>query len=277
MCSKDTEKVDQIVCVPRSHNDEDEIEAAEIAIDINPQNGFHVERMMQQFSSMNITAPNEADMRVLTAVNVARKWGKNPRLAVSFVDQTPNDLKTRILSHLNAWGNRGSGIRFSYSRNVNSSHVRINREFQNDPDWDGYWSFLGTDVMKYQGPNGQTMNLQGFTMQTDESEYRRVVRHEGGHALGFPHEHLRKELIDLIDKDKAIKYFKRMSGWDEKKTIRQVLTPISDHQIHRTVMADPNSIMAYRLPDSILKAGATSVPGGNDINENDYWFAKEIY
>ncbi len=37
-------------------------------------------------------------------------------------------------------------------------------------------------------------------MQTPESEYHRVVRHETGHTLGFPHEHMRKELVEKIDR-----------------------------------------------------------------------------
>lgn len=38
------------------------------------------------------------------------------------------------------------------------------------------------------------LRLQGFTMNTPESENKRVIRHEAGHTLGFPHEHMRKAL-----------------------------------------------------------------------------------
>jgi hypothetical protein len=56
------------------------------------------------------------------------------------------------------------------------------------------------------------MNLQGFTMNTLESEFRRVVRHETGHTLGFPHEHLRRQIVDNIDPDRAYAYFKQVQG-----------------------------------------------------------------
>ena len=59
------------------------------------------------------------------------------------------------------------------------------------PEWSGYWSYLGTDVLHIP-VDQQTMNLQGFTERTPESEYRRVVRHETGHTMGFPHEHMRR-------------------------------------------------------------------------------------
>ena len=51
------------------------------------------------------------------------------------------------------------------------------------------------ELIKFIPPNRQTMNLQGFTTNTPESEYKRVIRHEAGHALGFPHEHMRKASI----------------------------------------------------------------------------------
>ena len=48
------------------------------------------------------------------------------------------------------------------------------------------------------------MNLEAFTMDTPDSEFFRVVRHETGHTLGFPHEHMRKAIIDRLDPEKVI-------------------------------------------------------------------------
>jgi hypothetical protein len=71
---------------------------------------------------------------------------------------------------------------------------------------DGYWPYLGTDVLQIP-PNQPTLNLASFTMNTPDAEFYRVVRHETGHTLGFPHEHMRKEIIERIDRNKAIAYF----------------------------------------------------------------------
>src|SRR5438045_2915713 len=54
----------------------------------------------------------------------------------------------------------------------------------------GYYSCLGTDI-RLIAANRQTMNLEGFSANAPESEFRRVGRHEAGHTLGFPHEHMR--------------------------------------------------------------------------------------
>lgn len=56
------------------------------------------------------------------------------------------------------------------------------------------------------------MNLQNFTMNTPDPEYRRVIRHEAGHTLGFPHQHMRWALVNRIDPAKAYEYFARTIG-----------------------------------------------------------------
>ena len=94
--------------------------------------------------------------------------------------------------------------------------------------------------------------LQGFTMQTAESEFHRVVRHETGHTLGFPHEHMRRELVQRIDPEKAYKYFAATQGWTKQQVDQQVLTPLGEASIFGTP-ADQDSIMCYQLPGSITR------------------------
>ena len=119
------------------------------------------------------------------------------------------------------------------------------------------------------------MNLQGFTMSTDEKEYRRVVRHEAGHTLGFPHEHMRQVLVDRIDPQKAYEYFKRTQGWSKEMVDQQVLTPLDPTKIIGTE-ADRDSIMCYQLPGTITKDGKP-IRGGLDINPLDADFTATIY
>ena len=140
---------------------------------------------------------------------------------------------------------------------------------------DGYWSYLGTDILS-RPADQPTMNLDSFTMDTVESEFHRVVRHETGHTLGFPHEHTRSEIVNGIDYEKAIAYFMSTQGWSRDKVIAQVLTPLKDADLAETAHADPNSIMCYWLPASIMKNGI-AVPGGTDIDTQDGQFAGQVY
>src|SRR5438105_11352944 len=119
------------------------------------------------------------------------------------------------------------------------------------------------------------MNLEGFTMKMPESEFHRVVRHETGHTLGFPHEHLRKGLVAKLDVAKTIAYFDRTQGWSEAEVRAQVLTPISEATLRGTTV-DENSIMCYQLPGIITRDGKPII-GGLDIDATDYKFAALIY
>ncbi|OUJ74708.1 M12 family metallopeptidase [Hymenobacter crusticola] len=233
--------------------------AAETARRVNPVNGPVLGRLAE------LKAPTDFHPQFLTIV-VSKYWGPSPRrLTVSFMEATPADLRARIVSHMNAWA-KTTCISFVETTGVGT--VRIARGAG------GYWSYLGTDITLIP-KNRPTMNLQGFTMNTPESEFRRVVRHETGHTLGFPHEHMRKELVSRIDPQKAYLYFLKTQGWDKATVDAQVLTPLNDQSIMGTP-ADQTSIMCYQLPGSITKDGKP-ITGGVDINTTDYAFAGKIY
>lgn len=229
--------------------------AAELATRLNPVNAPFTQGMLPE----GVT--EVARLAVLTQ----KYWGRQRRrLSVSFMESTPNDLKARILSHMNAWG---LGVTFALTGGV--GQVRISRTGQ------GYWSYLGTDVLLIPR-NRATMNLQGFSMATPESEYRRVVRHETGHTLGFPHEHLRRQLIQRLDPQKTFAWFRQRYGWDEATTRSNVLTPLEERSIFATTRADQDSIMCYQLPGAITTDGQP-IRGGSDINALDRSFARGIY
>jgi hypothetical protein len=243
------------------------MQSAEIAFSENPSNRpdpEQVRRMLRDASS-------EVDLPQAIAVLTKKYWGKKGvKLGVFFMDTADTGLKAKILAYMNRWrtGNpKGASITFlEASRGM--AQVRIARENS------GYWSYLGTDILQI--PVDQaTMNLQGFTLNTRESEYARVVTHETGHTLGFPHEHMRQALVNRLDRQKTIAYFMQTQGWDEQDVIQQVLSPLNETNLIATE-ADQTSIMTYQLPGSITKDGKP-IPGGADINAIDYAFVSEIY
>ena len=65
-------------------------------------------------------------------------------------------------------------------------------------------------------------------------------------------------------------------GWSREKVIAQVLTPLDKSALLATAAADPNSIMCYWLPASIMKDGV-AVNGGTDIDTLDAQFAASVY
>ena len=206
------------------------------------------------------------------ALLTGNRWPEaGVRLSVQFLDSPSPALRKRLLLHMNAW-NKTANIRFEETHQ--KGHVRVTRS--NDPKWEGFWSWVGTQILAIEDEDEPTMNLQEFTMKTEDSEFHRVVRHEAGHTLGFDHEHMRSDLVKKIDVKKAIAYYKGTDGWTAKETRAQVLTPLSAKSIMGTTESDTTSIMCYQIPGEITKDGK-EIPGGLDINARDYAFAGKVY
>jgi hypothetical protein len=235
--------------------------AAAHAIRINPANAPATEML----TSAGLALPSPAHLAIITA----KYWGSGGVvLTVGFLEETPIDLQNKILSHMNAWSEYGN---VSFALTDTDPQVRITRETADE----GYWSYLGTDVGQI-AADQPTMSLEGFTMGTRDSEFHRVVRHETGHTLGFPHEHLREEIVAGIDREKAIAYFMQTQGWTEQMVIDQVLTPIDNSELIKTDEPDEHSIMCYQLPAAVMMDGV-AVPGGTDIDDNDARFIETVY
>ncbi len=247
-------------CVIKSLPVRLQAKSAETAARINPINAPIIWPITAGIVGASVSEPQRI------AVMTSKYWGPTPRqFTVSFMETIPNDLKTKIIHNMNAW-TKTAGISFVGTNGT--GNVRISRGAG------GYWSYLGTDILHIPA-NRQTMNLEGFSLTTPDSEYKRVVRHETGHTLGFPHEHMRTEIVARIDHAKAYDWFWRTYRWDKATVDAQVLTPLSESSIIGTP-TDQTSIMCYQLPASITKDGKPIV-GGTDINATDYGFAGKIY
>ncbi len=198
------------------------------------------------------------------ALLASKYWGKSQRvLTVSFMEPVTRGFANRIIEYANRWN---CGLKFALTNGTGD--IRISRE------GNGYWSFVGTDVPSIPR-NRPTMNLQGFTLSTPESEWLRVVPHEFGHSMGFMHEHAREEIVRKIRRDAAYAYFRRTSGWGRSTVDSQVLTPLDPDSLFAS-RPDVTSIMAYHLPAEIMSDGV-AVPGGRNITAIDHQLAVELY
>jgi len=254
-----------IVCRPKSLPPERLAAAARRAVEVNPANA------VQHRGVVRTPSGRRGGPRRL-AVLIGRRWpATGVRLSVKFLDNPEKDLRSRILLHMNAWG-KTANVVFTETRGT--GQVRIAR-LDSPADMSGYWSWIGTEILEV--PKDEpTFNLEGFTMRTPESEFRRVVRHEAGHTLGFEHEHMRAALVKKIDRAKAIKFYDQDQGWTPQEVDEQVLTPLKAKSIMGTAETDPLSIMCYQIPGEITKNGKPIV-GGVDINAKDFAFAGSIY
>jgi hypothetical protein len=240
-------------------DDMDAVKAADYAVRINPAN------------APRLDFPAGAVPDLMTPARIAaltsKYWGTaGVKLTVSFMETTTPELQEKILAYANKWAKH---CNVTFVLVPRDGDVRISR------GKGGYWSYLGSDIRGV-ARHRQTMNLEGFVLNTPEAEYERVVVHEFGHTLSFPHEHLRKELVDKLDVQKTIAYFKKYQGWDEDTTRSNVLTPIDDRSLTGASPIDPQSIMCYQLSGQITKDGKP-IPGGNTISSVDSTYVNKMY
>lgn len=229
--------------------------AAQHAVSINPANA--------------IPFPMDLDKQAI-AVLTSKYWGPaGVHLTVGFLSQASAALQEKIVATFNKWSsycNASFDIIQGAARNAD---IRISL------GGGGYWSYLGTDVQRISSSQ-PTMNLQGFSLSTQQSEYDRVVTHEVAHTMGCPHEHMRATIINRLDVEKTIAEFMRTQGWSRQDVIQQIFTPLSEQSIRGTPNAQEDSIMCYWFPGTCTKNGKP-ILGGNKITDDDGAFMGTIY
>jgi hypothetical protein len=200
------------------------------------------------------------------AINTIRRWPNGSVLRVFFTEGEPA-VKKRVIPIAQEW----------------SQYANIKLEFVDDPNAEiriafnpraGSWSYMGNDCLLPVLRGKPTMNLGWLKPNTAEKEYRRVVLHEFGHALGLIHEHLSPGATIPWDAQKVIEYYRRTNGWDEAYTRSNVLTPMPADEYTRF---DPQSIMLYPVPKE-LTIGGFEIPWSNtELSESDRSFIAKIY
>lgn len=247
------------ICVPKLPSNSAWVALARQAHAINPDN-------LPPGVDLDTLAPAENGR---LAIDVRLRWPKaGKRFTVTFLDDPPQALRDKILRYMNKWSLRAN---VSFVASDVDADVRIARL-----PGDGHWSWLGVDILNHHGPGEATMNLDSFTLNTPDSEFDRVVCHEAGHTLGFPHEHLRAELIARLDPEETIAYYRRTQGWTRNDVIFQLLTPLAESSILATPRADERSIMCYDVPAECTRDGVPII-GGVRIEEADHDFIATVY
>lgn len=205
------------------------------------------------------------DWQYRAAVERANCWKPGDVLRVKFLG---GDLKlqSRVEATAKEWMEYAN-IQFAF--NVpGASEIRI--AFKPD---DGSWSYVGKTCLRVRN-NRPTMNLGWLTATMDRSEFRRVVLHEFGHALGLVHEHSSPAAHIPWNEKAVMDYYKRTQGWSAKMVRENVLQP---EPADLYTNFDPDSIMMYPVPAS-LTLGGYSIPWSNDeLSDQDKQFIGKLY
>jgi hypothetical protein len=205
------------------------------------------------------------------AIVTGKRWENGRKLGVRFLD---GSAKQRALAQKYAtlWSKYANVI-FDFNAGA-SAEIRIS--FVADP---GSWSAVGTDCLVRDAfPLAEaTMNFGWLRDGTDEEEWRRVVTHEFGHALGAIHEHQNPKGSSIKWNLPAV--YKTFSGppnnWTKEEIDFNIVQKYSIDQLNATKF-DVKSIMLYAFPANLI-IGGHATPNNTQISSGDKKFIGQMY
>jgi hypothetical protein len=249
------------LCVDRVVPQDHKVTAAALAVEENKEN------------QPIVHVPAGASFHPMKmAILTGKKWENGRKLTVSFLDGSATQ-KQKTQKHAESW----------------MQYANIALEFGNKADADvrisfvadsGSWSGVGTDnLLREAFPLDQpTMNFGWLRDTSADDEWRRVVVHEFGHALGAIHEHQNPKGGIKWNVPAVLQTFGGPpNNWSEADIRFNILDKYSIDQLNATKF-DIKSIMLYGFPASLILGGAPGgTPNNTKMSSADKKFIAQMY
>lgn len=231
--------------------------------------------------------PVPAEGRGLYAwTEIEQRWEPGRALKVCFWGGTAS-ARAKIARVADEWNGVGANIRLDFGpmtnpRTCNPSElieIRVNFVAPR------FYSLVGRQSITDVSMNQPSMNLHNFhyPAAVSDAEFRRLILHEFGHALGLMHEHQR--LADGCDAefdwDRIQTYMTGRPYYWSDDEVRKNLRPVAPRGQTFETPFDRSSIMLYAYPAQFYRRGRDShcfvSPSPSDISESDKAAVRALY
>ncbi len=202
--------------------------------------------------------PNVLGDPIRAMLVIRKMWPNGSTLRISFMGGEHSVQKK--VEHIAREWSKYSNIKFNFGT-VPESEIRISF-------WPGAsWSYIGTDALVVP-QNKPTMNFGWLTTASPDQEYRKVVLHEFGHALGLDHEHQKPPLGIPWDKTIVYKYFGGPPNFWSKQQVDHMIFRKYDIDHINGIKFDPKSIMSFPIAKELLTSDS-EVEWNSTLSDND--------
>lgn len=246
------------VCVERPLPADRVMEAAERAIEENPDNA-----PVLRFRPGLGVGPSPP---LALAAVTGKKWRPERTLRIKFLDGV-SEVQAKVEGFAHQW-TQHANLKFEF---VADTEAEIRISFQGP----GSWSYIGTDALSIDLEE-PTMNFWWLGPGSADAEYSRVVLHEFGHALSCIHEHQHPEADIPWDKEAVYRYYGGPpNNWSRAQVDRNLFRKYDSTRTQFSEF-DRQSIMIYPIPNEFT-VGDFEVGWNRVLSQTDKAYVGVMY
>jgi hypothetical protein len=200
------------------------------------------------------------------AAETKKLWKPSQTLYVFFIGGS-QVVRERVMEYASIWSQHCS-LTFKVTSKAEDSQIRISF------DAPGSWSFIGTDALLIP-KNQPTINFGWLSDSLNEKDFKQVVLHEFGHAIGLIHEHQSPIAKIKWIKDYVYNYFSFHYKWSKSDVDRNIFQEFEKTTIRHSIL-DKDSIMGYYIPKEFTEDEQV-FPQNYELSEMDKKYIGELY